>query len=85
MSCRLENSGADYLVRIRANRFVYGMCRSIVGAMMSVARGKSELGQIKDALQGRDRELQPGLAPPHGLVLNRVHYASGLFDDHNHF
>jgi tRNA pseudouridine38-40 synthase len=69
------------IVRIRANRFVYGMCRSIVGAIMSVARGRCTPEQVADALIHRDRSMQEALAPPHGLVLARVEYNRPIFGE----
>jgi tRNA pseudouridine38-40 synthase len=79
--CRVERWPDRYVVRLRADRFVYGMCRSIVGTIMSVARGRTTLKEIRPALDARDRDLQPGLAPAHGLVLNAVMYDPPLFHD----
>jgi tRNA pseudouridine38-40 synthase len=83
--CRVESQNDRYLIRIRSDRFVYGMCRSIVGTMMAVARGKFALSDIAPSFESRDRSLQPALAPPHGLILNRVGYPDGLFQQHVSF
>lgn len=84
--CRVDVCQAEYhtdrvVVRIRADRFVYGMCRAIVGAMMDVARGKRTPEELRHALGVRDRVHAIPLAPPAGLILNRVHYPEGIFDD----
>lgn len=84
--CRVDLCRAEYhedrvVVRIRADRFVYGMCRAIVGAMMDVARGKRTPEELQSALTVRDRGQGSPLAPPAGLILNRVHYPEGIFDD----
>lgn len=77
---------APYLtVRIRANRFVYGMCRLVVAGLWSVARGKSDVADLNQRLARQDRHLQLGSAPAHGLYLNRVRYANGVFDDLSYF
>jgi len=81
--CRAEYHDNHVVVRIRADRFVYGMCRAIVGAMMDVARGKRTPEELTAALHVRDRRgpLGSPLAPPTGLILNRVHYPEDIFDD----
>ena len=83
--CRVEPGDGVLTIRIRADRFVYGMCRSIVGAMMAVARGRMSPDEILNAFDQKDRNLQPGLAPAHGLILNHVRYPNGLFEDASAF
>lgn len=83
--CRVEPESDRLVIRIRADRFVYGMCRSIVGAMMESARRKFDPTELADRLHARDRRLQSPLAPPHGLILNRVSYPNGIFDEHPSF
>ncbi|HLP29692.1 MAG TPA: tRNA pseudouridine(38-40) synthase TruA [Candidatus Didemnitutus sp.] len=84
-SCRVEESHDRLLVRIRADRFVYGMCRSIIGTAMTVARGKIELVDAESMLASGVRSGQAPLAPPQGLVLNHVRYANGIFDNESFF
>lgn len=80
--CQVETN-ADFLsIRIRSNRFVYAMCRCIIGAMMEVARGNISIEEVQARLSARDRNAQSPLAPAHALVLNRVIYPDGLFDDY---
>ncbi len=83
--CRVEPGDGVLTIRIRADRFVYGMCRSIVGTMMAVARGRMSTDEVKEAFELQDRNLQPGLAPAHGLILNHVRYPNGLFEDASAF
>lgn len=80
-SCRVEVNDERILVRIRADRFVYGMCRAIIGTAMTVARGKIELVDAESMFASGVRSGQAPLAPPQGLVLNRVRYANGIFDN----
>lgn len=68
-------------IRIRANRFVYGMCRAIVGAAMNVARGHSSLSQLRDQLASGSRHKAPSIVPAHGLRLSSVGYATEIFAD----
>lgn len=66
----------DNLLRltIRANRFVYGMVRSIVGAMIDVSRGKRSFESIHYALNNTEIEVISPIAPANGLVLEKVYY-----------
>lgn len=84
-SCRVEEFDDRFLVRIRADRFVYGMCRAIIGTSMTVARGKMECSDAQTLLASGVRSGQAPLAPPQGLVLNHVRYRNGIFDNENYF
>ena len=83
--CQLEEHFDRFVIRIRADRFVYGMCRSIVGSAMTVARGKIDLEGARSILASGTRSSQITLAPSHGLILNRVRYANGIFDNESYF
>lgn len=63
---------------IRADRFVYGMVRAIVGVMIDVARGKRTLGEIAQALEAKNRVLSSPAAPAEGLILERTFYPENL-------
>lgn len=67
-----------YRLDIVANRFMYGMVRAIVGAMLDCARGKRSLDEIADALASRDRAKSSPLAPPQGLIFESVEYPEQL-------
>jgi tRNA pseudouridine38-40 synthase len=64
--------------RIRADHFLYGMVRALVGAMVQVARGRRTLEELRHALAARNRRYASPLAPPQGLVLERVIYPDHL-------
>lgn len=84
-TCRVEPESDRLIIRIAADRFVYGMCRCMVGAMMDVARKRIDCSEIADRRNALDRSLQSSIAPAHGLILNKVSYPDGLFDDHPAF
>lgn len=83
--CHVEHAEAYLIVRIRANRFMYGMCRTIVGAMMMAAHGSLTEQTVRHALAAGERSLKITLAPPEGLYLNRVYYDLPLFGDQDYF
>jgi len=68
----------QYIFIIKADRFVYGMVRSLVGAMLDAARGKRTIKNIKKSLAQKNRELCSPLAPPQGLVLEKIFYPKEL-------
>lgn len=63
-----------YRLKIRSNHFLYGMVRSLAGAMIEAARGKYSHSELLGMLEKKDRSLAPPLAPPQGLVLADVYY-----------
>lgn len=81
-NCELEEHSDEFLIRIRANRFVYGMCRAILGTAMGVARNRLRMEDIPRLLASASRENQEPLAPPHGLYLNRVYYSTRIFENY---
>lgn len=68
------------VMHIKANRFVYGMVRALVGVMVEYARGKRSLDEIKRSLDQEDRTKSSPLVTPEGLVLEKVSYPTPLFD-----
>lgn len=64
---------------IRANRFLTGMVRALVGGLIEVGRGHLAPGDLGDLLAARDRTRTPMLVPPQGLLLERVEYDSSDF------
>lgn len=66
-----------YVLSIGANRFVYGMVRSIVGAMLEYARETLSSEDINQYLKHPERissKKRAPLAAPEGLVLEKVEY-----------
>lgn len=61
-------------LRIKADRFVYGMVRSLVGVMMDIARNRRTVEEVSSSLDLQDRRFISPLAPPEGLVLEKVYY-----------
>lgn len=72
--CELQQNDTELSIRIRANRFVYGMCRAMVGVAMSVARGRMSLDELAHLLHTSTREKAPIVVPAHGLNLCNVGY-----------
>lgn len=64
--------------RIRANRFVRGMVRLVVGTLLDVGRGRLTPRQFQELLWAQRRVDAGGAAPARGLFLSRVEYGPGV-------
>jgi tRNA pseudouridine38-40 synthase len=81
--CQVEESfweikGDSWRYQVRANRFLRGMVRGLVGTMLQVGRGKLTVSGFEDVLKARDPRLADFSTPGHGLFLARVGYPEGL-------
>lgn len=81
--CRVEESvweqGEDeWVYRVRANRFLRGMVRSLVGTMVRMGRGQMDLETWKDCIAGKGVSAVRWLAPAEGLQLLKVWYSDEL-------
>lgn len=64
--------------RIRANRFVRGMVRLVVGTLLDVGRGKLTPADFQQILYRQQRVAASGAVPAKGLYLSKVEYAPGI-------
>lgn len=69
--------GAVY--RIKANRFLRGMVRGLVGTILQVGRGKITLQQFREIIEARDCTKADFSVPGHGLFLQKVEYPEHYF------
>ena len=69
-----ETDGAYSRFRIKANRFLQGMVRCLVGSLVLVGRHRITPAEFVAILESRDHGRAPMLAPAHGLVLTQVGY-----------
>ena len=59
---------------ITANRFLRNMVRAIVGTLLDVGRGKIQVEEVKDIIEGKSRKLASESAKAQGLHLTEVKY-----------
>ncbi|MBD2769290.1 tRNA pseudouridine(38-40) synthase TruA [Hymenobacter sp. BT664] len=64
--------------RIRANRFVRGMVRLVVGTLLDVGWGKLSPRAFQELLWAQRRVDASGAAPARGLFLSKVEYGPGI-------
>lgn len=75
MKSQWEQYDDKLLYTIKANRFVRGMVRAIVGSMLEVGKGRLALSDFRSLLTDpQEFERAKYIAPACGLVLRRVEY-----------
>ncbi|WP_460979264.1 tRNA pseudouridine(38-40) synthase TruA [Spirosoma knui] len=89
--CRLdfaywEQTGDDRLTfHIKANRFLWGMVRTIVGTMVEIGQGRMSLTQFEQIIQAKDRTIAGRAAPANGLYLMEVSYPAEVLQQRVQF
>ena len=68
--------------QVKANRFLRGMVRGLVGTMLQVGRGKLSVEGFEGVLGKRDNRLADFSAPGHGLFLFQVYFPVSLLHPH---
>ena len=71
---RWEMMSGKIVYEVRANRFLHGMVRALVGTMIDVGRGSMSVSAFEEIIAAKDRRKAGMAAPPHGLFLEEVVY-----------
>lgn len=66
------------IYQISADRFLRGMVRLIVGAMLNIAMGKIALSDLKTAMEARAKLDLNWSVPAHGLYLTKITYPDSI-------
>jgi tRNA pseudouridine38-40 synthase len=76
---RLEvtTAGGEIRIAASARSFLHNQVRSMVGSLKLVGEGKWSTGDLKRALDARDRAACGAVAPAAGLYLVKVDYGDG--------
>lgn len=69
-----QQQGQELVFMVRANRFLRGMVRLLVGTLVDVGRGKLTVQQFGQIIISQDRNKSSGAAPAEGLFLAKVEY-----------
>ena len=73
--------GDEIIINVSAKSFLHSQVRIIVGTIYKVGDETLEPNNIKNILEGKDRNLAGPTAPAEGLYLEKVEYPSNLLDD----
>ncbi|NJN47192.1 MAG: tRNA pseudouridine(38-40) synthase TruA [Candidatus Competibacteraceae bacterium] len=72
----IVRQGEYVVLDIEANAFLHHMVRNIAGVLLAIGCGEQPKHWARQVLAGRDRQLGGVTAPPEGLYLMSVRYAS---------
>lgn len=77
--CRMDESrweihGTELHYIVRADRFLRGMVRALVGTQLKVARGKMSLSEFQEAIEGKDSSRAYFGVAGWGLYLEKITY-----------
>lgn len=64
---------------IKANRFLWGMVRCIVGTLLEVGQGRMTVAEFEQVILAQDRAVAGRAAPASGLFLVEVGYPEEVF------
>ncbi len=83
-NCKIEQAewiqNGDILeFHIKANRFLRGMVRAIVGSLLDVGSGKKNIEEFEQIILIEDRTKAGNAAKPEGLTLEEVNYPENYF------
>lgn len=73
-SVELEEQGAELVIRICGNGFLYNMVRIIAGTLLEVGQGKREPEAMLEILAARERSAAGPTAPAKGLTLIKYEF-----------
>ncbi|MBD2752414.1 tRNA pseudouridine(38-40) synthase TruA [Spirosoma validum] len=82
--CRLDFAYWSYTnddcltFHIKANRFLWGMVRTIVGTMIDIGQDRLSLDRFEQIILARDRNVAGRAAPANGLYLVEVGYPADI-------
>lgn len=74
-----EETGLVY--HVKANRFLRGMVRGLVGTMLQVGRGKLSVEDFAEVIRRKDNQLADFSAPGHGLFLYQIYFPVSIFEN----
>lgn len=70
----VEEQGAELVIRVCGNGFLYNMVRIIAGTLMEVGKGRRAPSDMPAILDAKDRRAAGPTAPAHGLTLMRYEF-----------
>lgn len=72
------------IYKVKANRFLRGMVKGLVGTMLQVGRENLSLDRFKEIIEAKNCNLANFTPPSHGLFLVEVNYPSGVLNNPIH-
>ena len=79
VACWEEKANGDLTFHIRADRFLRGMVRALVGTLLAVGQGRLSVTEFDRIIDAKDRKRAGRSAPAEGLSLVEVSYPADVF------
>lgn len=79
MGAYWEAHAGSLVFHVKANRFLRGMIRALVGTLLEVGVGRKDPSWIKEVLEAQDRATAGRAVPPDGLFLTKVVYPESVY------
>ncbi len=79
-SIEIEQLGEEIRISFTGDGFLQNMIRIITGTLIEVGSNRKEPVEVQKILEKKDRTLAGYTAPPQGLVLKKVRYATMVSD-----
>ena len=78
---RWEEHGDQLHYVVKANRFLRGMVRGLVGTQLQVARGRMSVEEFRNIIEAKDCTLADFSVAGHGLYLEAIEYPEGTLEE----
>ncbi len=78
---RWRRQGHLLIFTIQADRFLRNMVRAIVGTLLDIGLGKSNMKDLQAIIESKDRSQAGVSAPAHGLYLTKVAYKETILNN----
>ena len=76
LACGISKRGPRLVIGVEGTGFLWNMVRIIVGTLVEVGLGRFSARDLDAVLEAKDRTAAGGTAPPHGLFLQWIRFAS---------
>jgi len=78
-----EQHAGKMIFTIKADRFLRNMVRAIVGTMIQVGKGKTDINEFEKIILAKERSKAGMSAPAQGLFLEEIEYPPEIFIDND--
>lgn len=76
-----KTTPSELIFYVRANRFLRGMVRAMVGTLLLIGKSRISLEEFSEILASKDRKKAGASVPPEGLFLVSVEYPAEIYLD----
>ena len=66
---------------VKANRFLRGMVRAMVGTLLMVNENKIEAADLRDIINAKNRSKAGRSVPPEGLYMSEISYPDHIYEN----